>query len=202
MSAFASLHSYQQFEQSVKTKARFVYDVVVREFLKTVCETVEQRKRPLPAGTSLYRCQRGCVDTTEKFWPNSAGNANDENEKYDVEEIEVAVKVPYPPERMVPKAEYVGDGRVNPKGIPCLYLASGASAAISEMRPWLDSYITIATFKTVRDCLLVDCSLNTQESFWLELVSVAPEGVNEPTPDAATKEKGYGAISVSPFRSL
>jgi hypothetical protein len=190
LSEFASLHSYQQFEQSVKTKARFVHDDVVREFLKTVVETVEQRLSRLPVGTLLFRGQRGCVDTTEKIWLNYAADEGDENDEHDGEEIEVAAKAPYPPERMIPKAEFVGDGRVNPKGIPCLYLASSPSAVISEMRPWLGSYMTIARFTTVRDCLLVDCSLNTQPSFWLEVASpLAPAEAAEP-PEANTKEKG------------
>jgi len=32
--------SYQQFEQNVKTKSRFVPDDIVRAFLQTVVETV------------------------------------------------------------------------------------------------------------------------------------------------------------------
>lgn len=93
--------------------------------------------------------------------------------------------VPLSADRMVPKAEYVGDGRVNPRGIPCLYLVTAASAAISEMRPWVGSFVTLAQFKALRDCRLVDCT-HTTPSLWLE--SADPDGASPP--DAATKEAG------------
>jgi hypothetical protein len=122
--------------------------------------------KAVPKGTILFRAQRGFIDTTEMVWIGPVvENPIDGNEEHVEEEIEVAAKAALPPERMVPKAEYVGDGRVNPRGIPCLYLADAAGAAISEMRPWVGSYVTLAAFKTARDCLLVDCSLNTQKSF-------------------------------------
>jgi hypothetical protein len=101
----------------------------------------------------------------------------------------IDVEAALPPERMVPKAECVGDGRINPRGIPCLYLATTAGAAISEMRPWVGEYITLAQFKTVSDCLVVDCSLSTMQSDWLEPVNLnGPNGKREP--DAREKEDG------------
>ena len=169
---FASLHSYEHFEQSVKTKARFVYDDAVTSFLQTVVDTVGPRRRPVPAGRAFFRAQRGC--SQEPVW----GSGNDDP----VDECEAAL----PSGQMVPKAEFVGEGRVNPRGIPCLYLACTAAAAISEMRPPVCSHITLAQFKTVRDCLLVDCTLNTRQSLWLEPV----DGVAPSPPDAATKENG------------
>lgn len=178
MVEFASLDSYQHFEQSVKTRARFVHGDETQEFLRTVVETIKpKRLRKLSTGKFLFRAQRGFRWATE---PLRIGEGDEE----EIESIDV--KTALPPERMVPKAEFVGDGRVNPRGIPCLYLASTASAAISEMRPWVGSYITLAQFRTVRDCLLVDCSLYTMRSAWL--APVDPDGASEP--DAATKEKG------------
>jgi hypothetical protein len=69
-------------------------------------------------------------------------------------------EIPYAfePERMVPQAEFVGDGRVNPRGIPCLYLASTKEAAMAEVRPWVGSYISLAQFKIMRDVVVVDCT--------------------------------------------
>jgi hypothetical protein len=179
MAEFASLHSYSQFEQSVKTKARFVHDDEVREFLRNVLETSQTRRRRLPKDRILFRAQTGFTLTTE---PLRIGE-----EEEDVEIVDVAGA--HPPERMVPKAEYVGDGRVNPRGIPCLYLASPASAAMSEMRPWVGSYITLAQFKMVRDCQVVDCSLSTTKSGLLEIVDL--DGVADPSePDPVTRVAG------------
>ena len=99
---------------------------------------------------------------------------------------------------MTPKAEYVGDGRVNPRGIACLYLATTPSAAISEMRAWVGSFITMAQFKTVRECLLVDCSRNKTESWAWEATN--PEDARNEH-DAATKESGVWATSIRVFEA-
>jgi hypothetical protein len=72
-------------------------------------------------------------------------------------EAEFEVPDAFGPERMVPNAESVGDGRVNPRGIPCLYLASTQEAAVAEVRPWVGSYISLAQFKVMRDVTVVDC---------------------------------------------
>jgi hypothetical protein len=52
----------------------------------------------------------------------------------------------------------VGDGRINPRGIPCLYLASTKETAMAEVRPWIGSLISLGQFKTMRDLRVVDCS--------------------------------------------
>jgi hypothetical protein len=61
---------------------------------------------------------------------------------------------------MIPKAEFVGDGRVNPKGIPCLYLSTTADTAMAEVRPWVGSDLSLAQFKVIRDLAIVNCSLD------------------------------------------
>jgi RES domain-containing protein len=176
---FASLHSYSQFEQSVKTKARFVHDDEVREFLRIVLETSRMRRRRLKKDRILFRAQTGFTRTTEPL------RIGDQETKIEVIDVPAA----HPPERMVPKSEYVGDGRVNPRGIPCLYLASNASAAMSEMRPWVGLYVTLAQFKMVRDCQVVDCSLSMTRSDFLELVDL--DSIVDPSePDAVTREAG------------
>jgi hypothetical protein len=73
-------------------------------------------------------------------------------------EEEFEVPDAFDPDRMVPKAEFVGDGWVNPRGIPCLYLASTKEATMAEVRPWVGSYISLAQFKIMRDVVVVDCS--------------------------------------------
>lgn len=197
MPEFDSLHSYQRFEESVKTKARFVREDAVVEFLNTVLGTVAKRLRRLPAGGILFRAQPGSFPTTElvRVPQELQGAGLGEEEEPEEEEIEVMAQAPLPPDRMIPKAEYVGDGRVNPRGIPCLYLASSLNAVISEMRPWIGSYITIGKFKTTRECVLVDCSLSTMQSSLLESVrfnlSLADEARPEESKEPAdTREEG------------
>jgi len=169
------------------------------QFLNTVTGTLAKRLRRLPAGGILFRAQPGFFPTTEIVRiPQELHGAGlgEEEEEPEEEEIEVLAQSPLPPDRMMPKAEYVGDGRVNPRGIPCLYLASSLSAVISEMRPWIGSYITIGKFKTTRECVLVDCSLSTMQSSLLEGVRLnlnlgGEAGPEEPKePDADTREEG------------
>ena len=60
---------------------------------------------------------------------------------------------------MKPLPRQALEGRVNPKGVPCLYVATTRQAALSEVRPWIGSLISVAQFKTLRKLKLVDCSV-------------------------------------------
>jgi len=142
MAEFSSPESYRRFEQTVKRETRYVFDKEVRHFLAAVMETSQTRKESIDKGTVLWRAQRGYTWSVE--------NAGTE-EEFDVPDA-------FGPERMVPKAEFVGDGRVNPKGIPCLYLAPSKEVAMAEVRPWVGSYISLAQFKIMRAVVVVDCT--------------------------------------------
>lgn len=49
-------------------------------------------------------------------------------------------------------------GRVNPKGIPYLYVASNELTSIAETRPWVGSDLTIATLYTTKPLKIIDLS--------------------------------------------
>ena len=59
---------------------------------------------------------------------------------------------------MKPLRDRAREGRANPQGIPYLYLSTRKETALTEVRPWLGSLISIAQFKTVRDLTIVDFS--------------------------------------------
>ena len=59
MSVFDSQHSYSDFAQSVKHKARYVFDEIIERFLQTVLLSSKGRKRMLPHGRVLWRAQPG-----------------------------------------------------------------------------------------------------------------------------------------------
>jgi len=103
-----------------------------------VLATLPQRARFIGEGQVLFRAQRGFT----------MGRA--EGEEFDRE-------MAHPPERMVPTVEHSTDGRVSPRGIPCLYLASNMKTAVAEVRPWTGSYVSLAQFKLVKRCKVVDC---------------------------------------------
>ena len=59
---------------------------------------------------------------------------------------------------MKPIPEKSSDGRVNPKGIVCLYLATQKETAILEVRPLIGSYVSVAQFEVVKDLNIINCS--------------------------------------------
>src|ERR1700733_4922419 len=115
--------SFRRFEHSVRRKARFVFEDEVIRFMAAVMDTSSSRRKKLKAGTILWRAQLGHQMVAE------------EPEFVDSVEHEGA----YSPERMKPDARFVGDGRVNPRGIPCLYLSTAKNTAMAEVRPWVGS---------------------------------------------------------------
>jgi hypothetical protein len=174
MAEFASVYDYWNFEQSVKRKVRYIHDDDVRSFLQTVMVTSESRRKTLQGGHILYRAQRG-------FEP---GIEVQNDEEFEIERA-------FSPERMKPKAELAGDGRINPRGIPCLYLASNANTAMSEVRPWIGSYVSLAQFKVMKDCEVVDCSMDKKRHKFIFGVTGALK-----EPDAAGREAGvWGDIA-------
>ncbi|MER9191226.1 RES family NAD+ phosphorylase [Mesorhizobium australicum] len=87
---------------------------------------------------------------------------------HDEHDEEAGATIPGPafPDRMTPFSDRASEGRVNPKGIPCLYLGSDRHTALAECRPWIGSLVTISVFRTVRDLKIVDCTRNAHKSFF------------------------------------
>ena len=95
----------------------------------------------------------------------------------------------HPPSRMVPTAEHSTDGRVSPRGILCLYLASNMKTALAEVRPWVGAYVSLAQFKLVRRCKVVDCRSTTggkldkdQAKIWSDIASAFSKPVSPEEP--------------------
>jgi RES domain-containing protein len=68
---------------------------------------------------------------------------------------------PFPIERIKPLRDRAHEGRVNPKGIPCLYMATDPDTAMMEVRPWAGSVLTLAQLILLRDITVVDCTIET-----------------------------------------
>ncbi len=65
--------------------------------------------------------------------------------------------VPFPIDQMgMPPKEMVGNGRANPVGIPCLYVASDAATAVAEIRPHKDEIVCVAEFRFEATLSFVD----------------------------------------------
>lgn len=138
---FKSWRSFTDFNHAVRRKLRYVRLPEHEEFLQTVIETSHSRKVLLKEGTILWRARVGHGYKTEGEGDHTF-------------EVEAA----YLPEDMKPLPDKAYDGRANPKGIPCLYLATRKETAVSEVRPWIGSYVSVGQFKILRDVELIDCS--------------------------------------------
>jgi hypothetical protein len=76
-------------------------------------------------------------------------------------------------------------GRCTPAGIPCLYLASDAETAISEVRPWKGARLSVAALLLGVDARLAD----------LRGIGPAPPSVSTENADEANKQRILGQIA-------
>ncbi|MBV9156286.1 MAG: RES family NAD+ phosphorylase [Acidobacteriaceae bacterium] len=85
------------------------------------------------------------------------------------DEGEIEIPDAFLPERMKPLRDSSSEGRVNPKGKACLYLATDSNTALAEVRPWRGAHISLGLFKVTRDCALIDFSMDKVRSVDLML---------------------------------
>ncbi len=148
MTQFKSWRSYWDFRREIIQNYRYVWSPEVNDFLETVLLTSKTRHQIIPAEKILWRAQLGC-----DFQPY-----------YQEEEYIDDLPVPYPPKRMKPVRGEATEGRANPKGIPYLYLANKKETALSEVRPWRGSTISVGQFKLARQITIVNCFSTEQRS--------------------------------------
>jgi len=160
------------------SRSRYVFEPHVDDFLQTVIETGASRLGDIEEGAVLYRAQVG------HEWNKELIDRNDPNGDY------VEIPGAYGPARMKPPKGAAREGRVNPKGIPCLYLADEPNTAMAETRPWLGSYVSLAEFKILRPLRIMDLPEPERSFLTVSLLFGAPK------PDAATREKAvWGEVA-------
>lgn len=169
---FASWMSYQEFARRVRHERRYVWESEVQAFLNTVLETLKNRDVRIAKDTNFYRAQQGVV--------------------YDPVFGDDGVEVGEEPhgfgrDRMKPRLNRAREGRANPTGIPILYLASSKETAISEVRPWVGSEISVAQFKILRDLRALNLSLGHGQTSLSYLTF--DHMLGDEAPDGKTKEK-------------
>lgn len=144
MNEFKSWRSYRNFAWRVKNENRYFLTPEDDKFLQEIRRTSKSRIRKLPAEFPLWRAQLGHA------W----------RPIYEEDELIDEIPTQYPPDRMKPLAGRAREGRANPKGIPVLYLSTSMDTAMSEVRPWIGSYISCASFYLTRNLDIVDLSVN------------------------------------------
>lgn len=142
---FKNGFSYIRFSETVRQRFRYSYPPEVTDFLRGLIDTSEGRSRDLKKDFPLWRAQIG-TDYADREYPGETT-------------IVVEERVPYSEERMKPLRASAHEGRANPKGIPCLYLATDKATAMSEVRPWIGATISLGHFRTARNLKVVDLSV-------------------------------------------
>jgi hypothetical protein len=133
---FSSADAFDEFACSVRYELRYVRTAAQEKFLAAVIATAKVVPVKADPEYRLWRAQSG---------PEVRGDE---------------VPHAHPPERMKPRPEIARtDGRVNPRGIACLYLATCKKTATLEVRPLIGSYVSLGQFKVLRDIRVVDCTL-------------------------------------------
>ncbi|MGD9540396.1 RES family NAD+ phosphorylase [Methylocystis sp.] len=143
--AWRGNESYRQFAESVKTNLRYVRSKGANDFLDEVFASSGNRKQTISQGDIFWRARLGCEyemvthegDDIDVSWPRPC---------------------PYGQEAMKPISNWQNEGRANPRGIPCLYLATTRDTALAEVRPWIGAMISVARLKIRRDLNVIDCS--------------------------------------------
>lgn len=153
--SFKSWRDYWEFDREIARERRYVRSEGSETFLKEVADTSAKRIRKLAKGKILCRAQLG------NSWRH---------------EVQIDDEVPcaFSVKRMLPLQDRAREGRVNPKGIPCLYMASDRLTAMAEVRPGVGSYISVAQLEVLRDLKLVDCS-QSADRIWLHFEEPDPE---------------------------
>jgi hypothetical protein len=142
-SNYSAWKTYLRFANEVKHERRYLGSKTIRAFLGRLTTTAKRRVATIDSGHKLFRAQVGHVVV-----------------RYGLPEYPAHTVVrqqPFAKSRMLPLRHSAHEGRVNPKGIPCLYAASDELTALSEVRPWLGALVSVATIKIERTLRLVDC---------------------------------------------
>lgn len=152
--SFKSWNSYWEFSHSVHTKLRYILDDESKDFLNSIIDTCEGRTQTLKKGSFVMRAQNG--HNLRPYYQEDP----DTGEKIHVDDFEC----PYSFKRMKPLENSASEGRANSKGIPCLYVATDKETAMSEIRPWLGSVMSVGTFKLTRDLRIILFATESEES--------------------------------------
>lgn len=159
MTAYDSYDAYDRFAREIVGRARFVWDDVTQHFLDSVLAQAHERVDTIGPNIILWRAQVG-----HEFRTVDDDNAG----PYDV-------PAPLPPARMTPLSSRAREGRANPKGIPCLYLATHLGTAIAEVRPWIGSEVSVGQFVPTRELRLVNCTEHEEAKLFLPLSAAPPD---------------------------
>jgi hypothetical protein len=163
MGQFTSRDDYRIFANEIK-RGRYIHSPRAEKFIDAVRETVKKRILLVPQDWEFWRAQSGCRGTK--------------------------VLRPHAAKRMKPLPSQAIEGRVNPKGTPCLYGARDPDTAIAEIRPlWIGEIVSLALLKVRRDLQLVECLKYHAATGFSTLLNARFEGGRLTTPTVEDIER-------------
>jgi RES domain-containing protein len=132
--------TYQDFHffRRVTSDRRYFRSDQTKQFLRAVLDSCSTRELVMKKEYPLYRAQIGT--------------------DWQIGDLGGPAVYPFSKERMKPLSDRAHEGRLNPKGIPCLYLATSREIAMSETRPAPSTDISVGRFTTSKELKVVDCS--------------------------------------------
>jgi hypothetical protein len=152
---FQTYQDFEFFKRVTTSNRRYFRSEQSDRFMCAILDSCASRVLDLEKGNILFRAQLG-----HDWRAGDLGNR---------------IPVPYKADRMKPPGDRAHEGRLNPKGIPCLYLASTRKAAISETRAGISDHLSVARFETVRDLKIMN--FNKKHGVFVGLFP-PPEGTN------------------------
>jgi RES domain-containing protein len=131
--SFADLDAFSRLIQELRFENRFFLSDVPARFLEGLIKYAKQ-------------CKTHSFSSEQHFYRARV-------HEFRMEEAS------YPLDRMgSPPSHKATHGRLNPVGIPYLYLASDIDTAVSEVRPWIGCQITVAEFALQHDVSVINFS--------------------------------------------
>jgi len=175
MSEFESHDDWYNFSSYLINENRFVLNSRWQKFINALLISAKKRETVLKLNTKLYRARIGANEYDQK---NEQGGI-------------CYVKEPYQDFYAPPKDKTLG-GRLNPRGIPYLYLASDIETAIAEVRPWKGAEVSLGHFHVWEERKLIDIT-DKIDMFQIAIALASAQSF----PEEKIEEYVWSAINLS-----
>ncbi|MDX6306768.1 MAG: hypothetical protein QOI77_3737 [Blastocatellia bacterium] len=127
--SFHRADDWRRFVEYLRHTNRFALTDSWRSFMNRLIDTATKRVATIALGSEFFRARQGIAWVEEEFGGERPA--------------------PYSKQEMgPPPARLAQGGRLNPGGIPYLYLASDIKTAIAEVRPWIGLELSVGRFET------------------------------------------------------
>ena len=140
---------WDDFAAYIIQKNRFSLNNKWQRYIDYICRSAHKRKAIMRKGETLFRARMGSYRFKTPPWPNKW-----------------ATLYPHPLHHKkmgAPPAILMREGRLNPKGITYLYLATDEKTALRECLPWVSAFVTVARFKLQQNIKILDLTTDMKK---------------------------------------